>query len=651
MATLVRQHDWSNTAMGAIDRWPAALRSIVSLILDTAFPMFVAWGPQLHTVYNDGYARIMGGKHPHGLGRPFLEIWDEIRHELQPFVDKVMGGETFYIENFPLRLLRNGTEESTWFTFSWSPVFDEQGRTAGIYCACTETTRMVLAERHVREERSRLAELFRRAPGFLAVLTGPEHRFEDVNDAYLRLIGFREVIGKPMALALPEVAEQGFVALLDRVYQTGEPFRGQSMALRLAPTPGIGGSKAYVDFVFEPMWGGDGAVEGILVQGHDVTEQFESQLALRDADRKKDEFLATLAHELRNPLAPMMNAVQLLSLPNAPEATRNRAAAVIGRQVRQMTRLLDDLIDISRITRKRMRLKPEMVTVGTLVDAAVEATEPLLQARRHTLAVRVANPAAQVKVDPVRITQVLTNLLNNAAKYTDAGGRIGLDAAVEGERLQFAVSDNGIGISAEGITRLFRMFEQDATALERSEGGLGIGLALARSLVELHGGTLQVASAGLGHGSRFAVSLPALQPDAETVAPASTLSRPHAAPRRVMLADDNADALEAMAEILRLDGHEVHTAGDGTAALALATKHQPEVLVLDIGMPGLNGYEVARRVRALPWPKRPYLVAASGWGQPEHLKASAEAGFDLHLTKPVDPLRLASLVAFHPVAG
>ena len=195
------------------------------------------------------------------------------------------------------------------------------------------------------------------------------------------------------------------------------------------------------------------------------------------------------------------------------------------------------------------------------------------------------------------------------------------------------------------------MFEQDATALERSEGGLGIGLALARSLVELHGGTLQVASAGLGHGSRFAVSLPALQPDAETVAPASTLARPHAAPRRVMLADNNADALEAMAEILRLDGHEVHTAGDGTAALALATKHQPEVLVLDIGMPGLNGYEVARRVRALPWPKRPYLVAASGWGQPEHLKASAEAGFDLHLTKPVDPLRLASLVASHPVAG
>jgi signal transduction histidine kinase len=495
--------------------------------------------------------------------------------------------------------------------------------------------------------------------------------------------------------------------LLDQVFRSGEALHGRSMEVLLQKTPDAAPTRTYVDFVFQPLLDQHGAVEGIIVQGHDVTEQQEAQLALREADRKKDEFLATLAHELRNPLAPMLNALQLLALPQAPEATRERATAVIGRQVRQMTRLLDDLIDISRITQKRMRLRPESVDVAQIMEAAVEAANPLVQARRHTLTLTPPPGPARALVDPVRITQVLTNLLNNAAKYTDPGGEVALAATVQGKMLRLAVSDNGIGISPAGIEKLFRMFEQDAGALARSDGGLGIGLALARSLVELHGGSMDVTSGGLGEGSCFIVYLPCVEHDGVagpgagaglTAAPAPepaalqtrqaphaphALHTPHAPPPRqppatwapasamapaavdalppasdepallpalrVLLADDNVDALEGLAEILRLEGHQVYAARDGLTAVALATRHQPDVLVLDIGMPGLNGYEVARSVRVQSWPHRPYLVAASGWGQDEHLRASADAGFDLHLTKPVEPQRLMALIAAAPL--
>jgi signal transduction histidine kinase/CheY-like chemotaxis protein len=651
VAELVRGHDWSATAMGPIAQWPESLRSVVSLMLNSAFPMFVAWGPQLHIVYNDGYAQLMGGKHPAGLGQPFLELWQEIRNDLQPLVDRVLGGESFYMENLPLTMRRHGWDEETWFTFSYSPLY-ERGHLAGLYCACTETTAAVLAERHSRHESQRLAELFKQAPGFVAVLRGPDHVFGDFNDAYLQLVGFRELRGKPVASALPEVVAQGFVALLDQVYATGTPYRGDAVPVMLNRQPGAPATQVYVDFVFQPLRDAAGAVQGIFVQGYEVTEHRQAQEALRQADRNKDEFLATLAHELRNPLAPIQTAAQLLARGGDTPSIRQRAVDVIGRQVAHMSHLLDDLIDVARITQKRLRLKVEMAPLGAIVDQALEAARPLIDARRHRVEAHIPDAGLRLRVDPVRITQVLTNLLNNAAKYTDPGGHIVLSATVEGHVLRLTVSDDGIGISPAAQERLFRMFEQDVTALERSEGGLGVGLALVKGLVELHGGSVQATSAGPGQGSSFEIALPCV---AAAAAAADAGVRDAAAPPparlRILLADDNRDAASVLAEYLRLDGHEVITAGDGHAAVDLAMRHQPQVLVLDIGMPGLNGYEVARHLRSQQWPHRPFLVAATGWGQDDDRQQSTAAGFDLHLTKPFDPRLLASLLPRAEPAG
>lgn len=647
MARLMRDKPWAGSPLGLPESWPQSLRSVVNLMLGSAFPMFVGWGPELNTLYNDAYAEIMGAKHPEGLGKPFLTIWHEIRGDLQPLVRRAMGGDAFYMENLPLRLRRHGYEEDTWFTFSWSPVIDEGGHIAGMYCACTETTRMVLAERHLRAREEWLQTLFDQAPGFAAVVRGPDHVFEMANEAYRAVAGYRELVGKTVAQALPEVVKQGFADWLDSVYETGVPFVGRSFPLTLRQDPNGAASEAYVDFMYQPLRDATGRVQGIFIQGHDVTEQHRAQQALREADQQKDEFLATLAHELRNPLAPLRNAAHLLAMPTLTEKLRRHTTEVIGRQVGHMTRLLDDLIDIARVTQRRLLLKKELVDVGSVVDACVEASRPLADAKHHTLEVRVQDRSAQLSVDPVRMTQVLSNLLNNACKYTDPGGRIELDVRSDADVLQFSVTDNGIGIKPSALQSLFVMFAQEKSALERSEGGLGIGLALVKGLVELHDGTVSASSEGAGRGSRFVVRIPsATSATAQPYAPGA--AKPQAtttAQRMVLLADDNRDARDLLAELLRMCGHTVYTAHDGETAAELALEHRPDVLVLDIGMPGLNGYEVAQHVRAQPWGATPLIIAATGWGQQQDRQKATEAGFDLHLTKPFDPNVLTELIA------
>jgi PAS domain S-box-containing protein len=646
MGRLIHETTWAGSPLGDPESWPQSLRSVVNLMLGSAFPMFVGWGPELITLYNDAYAEIMGAKHPHGLGKPFLEIWHEISDDLQPLVRRAMGGEAFYMENLPLRMRRHGYEEDTWFTFSWSPVLDEMGRIAGMHCACTETTRMVMVERHLRAREEWLQTLFDQAPGFAAVVRGPDHVFEMANDAYRAVTGHRDLVGKTVVEALPEVETQSFADLLNSVYQTGIPFVGRSFPINIRQGPNGEAREAYVDFMYQPLRDAAGRVQGIFIHGHDVTEQHRAQQALRDADRQKDEFLATLAHELRNPLAPLRNASHLLSMPGLSEKSRLHTTQVIGRQVGHMSRLLDDLIDISRITQRRLLLKTELVDVGTLVESALEASRPLADAKQHTLAVRVQDRSALLLVDPVRITQVLCNLLNNACKYTDPGGRIELDVTADEDMLQFAITDNGIGIKASALQTLFLMFAQEKAALERSEGGLGIGLALVKGLVELHGGIVSASSEGVGHGSRFVVRIPSASASAQPDTPGAPQPQPTPTPqRKVLLADDNRDASDLLAELVRRCGHIVHTAHDGKKATELALKHRPDVLVLDIGMPGLNGYEVAQRVRAQPWGAKPFIIAATGWGQEQDRRKASEAGFDLHLTKPFDPQILTDLLA------
>jgi PAS domain S-box-containing protein len=643
LARQIREADWSRSPLGPPQQWPQSLRSVVNVLLGSAFPMFVAWGPELGMLYNDAYAEILGRKHPASLGAPFEQVWADIHKDIMPFVRRALGGEAFFVEDLPLRMHRRGFDEDTWFTFSYSPVRDESGQIAGFFCACSETTKAVLAQRQLREREEWLTSLFDRAPGFAAVLRGPDHVFDMVNEAYRQITGHRPLIGKKLADALPEVVEQGFGALLDEVFSTGEPYIGRSVPVTVAQGPGRAAYEAYIDFMYQPLRDAAGRVEAIFVQGHDVTELHRAQEVLRSADRQKDQFLATLAHELRNPLAPIRTAAHLLEHPSADEAARQRSVAIIGRQVRHMSRLLDDLIDIARITQQRLVLRKEDVRVGDVVDAAMEAARPMADAKRHTVTADVDSPATRVYMDPVRITQVLSNLLNNAVKYTDPGGRIVLTVRADAKHVRFAVEDNGIGMDPEALASLFVMFAQREEALARAEGGLGIGLALAKGLVELHGGTLRATSGGPGQGSRFEAVLP-VRPmqEAEEVAPIAVRA---AGPSKVvLLADDNLDAAEVMAQWLRLSGYEVSTAPDGAAAAKLAMDIKPDVLVLDIGMPGLNGYEVARRVRAEPWGRNALLIAATGWGQLSDREKAAHAGFDAHLTKPFAPDDLVAAI-------
>jgi PAS domain S-box-containing protein len=371
-----------------------------------------------------------------------------------------------------------------------------------------------------------------------------------------------------------------------------------------------------------------------------------TEAALRDVDMRKDLFLATLSHELRNPLAPIRNAAQILGSPSLPPQRLQWAQNVIQRQVKHMAWLLDDLLDVARITRGKLELKKARVALTSIVDAAVEAARPLLDDKKHHLSVNLPSTAPILDADPLRLSQVLSNLLTNAAKYTDPGGHIEVSGHVEGSTVRLTVKDDGIGIPEESLHRIFDMFSQVDGRSAHSDGGLGIGLSLVKGLVDLHGGTTSAASAGRGRGSEFTVRLPlcAATPDGRPAAHAEAV-QPAAAGRRVLIADDNKDAADSLAMLLEMDGHEVRVAHGGRAALALAQAFRPEVALLDIGMPDVSGYEVAATLRREPWGTGIHLVALTGWGQEGDRRRSQDAGFDRHLTKPIDPDALSAILS------
>jgi signal transduction histidine kinase/ActR/RegA family two-component response regulator len=379
-------------------------------------------------------------------------------------------------------------------------------------------------------------------------------------------------------------------------------------------------------------------------QAADLIERREAEHALVAADRRKDEFLATLAHELRNPLAPMRTAVELMKLTPAPHPDVAWARDVIGRQVELMARLLDDLLDVSRIVGDKLELRQQRMDLSTAIQAAVEQCRPLLDAFRHQLDVNVPAETTYVEGDAVRLGQVFGNLLNNACKYTRPGGRIQIDAAGEGDTVRVTVRDTGIGIPREQLSRVFDLFSQVDPSISHSHGGLGIGLYLVRRLVEMHGGAVEATSEGPDRGSAFVVRLPAIPPPpavllAPTVRPLQTN-----AGRRVLIVDDNVDAASALALLLEASGNETHVAHDGFEAVKAAESLRPEVIVLDIGLPRMDGFEVCRRIRQQPWAKAATLIALTGWGQAGDRQKSQEAGFDHHLVKPVEQSVLLNLL-------
>jgi signal transduction histidine kinase len=377
----------------------------------------------------------------------------------------------------------------------------------------------------------------------------------------------------------------------------------------------------------------------------DVTERVAAEEALKEADRNKDEFLATLAHELRNPLAPIRNALHLMGLEQLSTRQHAESREMVRRQVDHMVRLVDDLLDVSRISSGKIALRLEHVDVAEFVARAVETCQPLLDARGVFLEVRLPSRSIAVRGDATRLVQLLGNILHNAAKYTERGGDVRVLVDQEGEQAVIAVRDNGIGIPPEMLPRIFNLFTQARPSDQRGDGGLGIGLALARRLAQMHHGSLTASSDGAGKGSTFVIRLPLSlgleTPATDHAPPVDAITRK----LRILIADDNEDAADSMSLLLAAAGHDVTTVYDGLAAVESAATVRPDTVILDIGMPILDGYGAARRIREEPWGAAVFLIALTGWGQPEDRRHAAEAGFDLHLTKPVDPVRLAAVLA------
>ena len=467
-----------------------------------------------------------------------------------------------------------------------------------------------------------------------------DFRYVEANPAFEVQSGVRGVVGKTIRQVFPGVSEDWY-ATYDSVLTSGTPIRFER---DLAPTGRV--LELYV-FRLEPVARGRIAIIFKDVTARNLLQRKTREQAevLVDLDRRKDEFLAMLSHELRNPLAPISNALMLLRLQKTEDPIQQQARGVIERQVAQLKHLIDDLLEVSRISTGRVRLRQERVALGGVVERAVESAQALIAQHRHELTLSIPAQPIWLHADAARLEQVVVNLLTNAAKYTDDGGRVELSMHQEGDAAVLRVRDTGVGIPAELLPRIFDLFTQGDRSLDRSQGGLGIGLCLVQRLVELHGGTVWATSV-LGQGSEFIVTLPAL---AAAVAPSPALSgaasRPAGKGCRVLIVDDNVDAAEMLAALLDLSGHEVRTAFDGPTGLQAALDHMPDVVLLDIGLPGLTGIEVAERMRRQPALARTVLVAMTGYGQASDRQRSRDAGFDHHLTKPADFAELEKILA------
>jgi PAS domain S-box-containing protein len=370
----------------------------------------------------------------------------------------------------------------------------------------------------------------------------------------------------------------------------------------------------------------------------------EAENALREADRRKDEFLATLAHELRNPLAPMRNVLEMLSLKELTDPQVIWGREVFERQVRHMTRLVDDLLEMSRITRGKLELRIEQVDLVTVLTAAIENSRPMVLLASHELIVAIPGEPVMLQADATRLAQMIQNVLDNAAKFTPPGGKIWLSASREGAEVAIRIRDSGIGIPAASLERVFDMFSQLENAIDRSQGGLGIGLSLVRALALLHGGTVEARSEGIGKGSEFVIRLPVSEEETVDAARPRELRDANGSGRNILVVDDNQDAAVSLSMVLQIEGHHVQVAFNGTSGFEATRESRPDVVILDIGMPDINGYEVARRIRKEHWGNEIELIALTGWGQEKDRSDAFSAGFDHHFTKPADLDRLIELL-------
>ena len=485
--------------------------------------------------------------------------------------------------------------------------------------------------------REHLYALFMKAPAAIAILRGPAQEFVLANPQFEKLVGRRNLVGRPGREAIPDPSARPTWDLLEQVYQTGDPYLGNEY-------PGLWGApnERFFNFVAQPTKGASGIMENVMIHAVEVTDSVIARrkteaLArqLLESDRNKDEFLAILGHELRNPLAPILTALQVMRVRSTDPSTE-RERAIIERQVTHLSRLVDDLLDVSRATMGKIDLRRERIDLATAVARAVEIARPLIEARGHHLSISVPVGALFVEGDLVRLAQVIANLLQNAAKYTERGGHIEVDGRREGGEMILRVRDDGQGIPPERLSSMFELFVQGDQGDDRSHGGLGIGLTLVRSLVQLHGGTVDAFSEGPGKGSEFVIRLPASAREAPRSQAAAQAPPQVHQRRRVLVVDDDTDAADMLSEALRAAGHEVREEHDGASALVAAAQFQPDVVLLDLGLPGMGGLEVARRLRGYPQLAGVHIVALTGFGHEADRSRSAAVGIESHLVKPVD---------------
>jgi signal transduction histidine kinase len=491
------------------------------------------------------------------------------------------------------------------------------------------------ARRQTQVERDRLKELLSEVPAIINFLSGPDLVFEYVHPLAVQALGGRDVLGKPVLEAVPEYRGQPFIDELHAVYRTGEIRTGRAIKVDIDRSGTGQLDETYWDYTYLPMRNDAGEIAGVMTFDIEVTDRVRTQQRLERATRAKDEFLAMLGHELRNPLAPILTALQLMTLKGATSVSQERS--VIERQTRHLARLVDDLLDVARIAQGRIELKREVVTIADAVAKAIEIAAPLIEGRGQRIELTVPAAGLTVHADAARLAQAIANLLTNAAKYSEPGTTIRILARREGGDVVVAVTDEGIGIDAALLPRVFDLFVQGGQTSARSQGGLGLGLAIVRNIMELHGGSATASSAGLGEGSEFVLRLPALV-DASAAGASPDPARAASGLRRldVLIVDDNADAVEMLSTYLQMRGHRVRTAADGPAALAAVTAATPDVALLDIGLPVMDGYELAARIRRDARAAATRLVAVTGYGQAEDKRRADAAGFDDHLVKPVD---------------
>jgi PAS domain S-box-containing protein len=611
--------------------------------------------------WNAGAERLFGHTASEAIGRHIsLIIPPERIAEEDQIIASLRAGRR--IEHFETERLRsNGRRILVSLTIS--PIRDDAGDVVGASKIARDVTRQREIEQREHQLLAEAAaanakfQAFFDQAAFFAGIMDVNGILLEANRLSLEAPGFTasEFTGKPFWegpwwAPSPVLREQ--IEAATRQAAAGQTFVGE------LPYFVGDGSQRMVDLTIQPIRDDTGRVIFLAPLGIDITERKRAEAdrqrleddlrrlagELSEADRHKNEFLAMLAHELRNPLAPISNAVRALEAGAHDAATVRSASGMLHRQVGLMSRLVEDLLDMSRITRGKIELRKERVDLVPIIHQAIEAVRDLYRSMEHELTVTLPPHPIHLDADPARLTQVVGNLLHNAGKFTDRGGKVWLTVEADGAQAVLRVRDNGVGIAPEHHHDLFTMFGQIDTSLERSRGGLGIGLTLVKTLVDMHGGQVNVQSDGPGHGTEFTVRLP-VSTQAPRAAPPAAAAPVRAAGRRVLIVDDSEDGAESLAMLLEFGGHETHKAHDGLAALEAVERLRPDAVLLDIGLPGLNGYEVCRRIRQASWGKRMTLVALTGWGQDEDRDRSRDAGFDAHMVKPVDFDALLALLA------